>query len=78
MKKTVVKVIGSVKTLLAPIVAYYKTLPTWGKVILILVCIIAKLGPDFILFPIIYKVIKRKQEKKAASVAKEKNDQTEA
>ena len=69
--------IESIKTILAPIVAYYKTLPLWGKVLLITICILAKMGPDFILFPIIYKVIAKKQAKKAAE-AKEENDQTEA
>ena len=67
------KAIESIKTILAPIVAYYKTLPVWGKVLLIVICIIAKMGPDFILFPIIYKVIAKKQAKKAV----EENDQTE-
>lgn len=67
------KAIKSVKTLLAPIVAYYKTLPTWGKVVLILICIIAKMGPDFIIFPLMYKYIAKKQAKKAV----EENDQTE-
>ena len=68
--------IKSIKTILAPIVAYYKTLPLWGKVVLIAICVIAKMGPDFILFPIIYKVIAKKQAKKAEE-AKEKNDQIE-
>ena len=70
---TISKTIKSVKTLLAPIVAYYKTLPTWGKVVLILICIIAKMGPDFIIFPLMYKYIAKKQAKKAV----EENDQTE-
>ena len=70
---TISKAIESVKTLLAPIVAYYKTLPTWGKVVLILICIIAKMGPDFIIFPLMYKYIAKKQAKKAV----EENDQTE-
>lgn len=69
--------IKSVKAILAPIITYYKTLPTWGKVVLILICIIAKMGPDFILFPIIYKVIAKKQAKKAELATKEENDQTE-
>ena len=73
---TISKAIESVKTLLAPIVAYYKTLPAWGKVLLILICIIAKMGPDFIIFPLMYKYIEKKQAKKAEE-AKEKNDQTE-
>lgn len=67
------KAIGSIKLVLAPIIAYYKTLPMWGKVLLIAICILAKMGPDFILFPIIYKVIAKKQAKKAV----EENDQTE-
>ena len=70
---TISKAIESVKTLLSPIVAYYKTLPTWGKVVLILICIIAKMGPDFIIFPLMYKYIAKKQAKKAV----EENDQTE-
>lgn len=34
---------------------YFKTLPAWGKVIFILVLIICKLGPDFIMFPLLIK-----------------------
>ena len=67
------RAIESIKLVLAPIIAYYKTLPMWGKVLLIAICILAKMGPDFILFPIIYKVIAKKQAKKAV----EENDQTE-
>lgn len=69
------KAIESIKLVLAPIIAYYKTLPMWGKVLLIAICILAKMGPDFILFPIIYKVIAKKQAKK--ELAKEENDQAE-
>lgn len=69
------KAIESIKLVLAPIIAYYKTLPMWGKVLLIAICILAKMGPDFILFPIIYKVIAKKRAKK--ELAKEENDQAE-
>ena len=69
------KAIESIKLVLAPIIAYYKTLPMWGKVLLIAICILAKMGPDFILFPIIYKAIAKKQAKK--ELAKEENDQAE-
>lgn len=61
---------------LAPIVAYYKTLPLGGKILLIAICVIAKMRPDFIIFPIIYKFIAKKQAAKAAE-AMEQNDQTE-
>ena len=70
------KSIESIKTILAPIVAYYKTLPVWGKVLLIAICILAKMGPDFIIFPLMYKYIANKQAKKAEE-SKEENDQTE-
>ena len=71
MKALAVKSVNTVKELLAPIVAYYKTLPLGGKILLI-----AKMGPDFIIFPIIYKYIAKKQAAKAAE-AMEQNDQTE-
>ena len=77
MKELLVKGINSVKELLAPIVAYYKTLPLGGKILLIAICIIAKMGPDFILFPIIYKFISKKQAAKAAEESNKENDQTE-
>lgn len=70
------KAIESIKLVLAPIVAYYKTLPLGGKILLIAICVIAKMGPDFIIFPIIYKFIAKKQAAKAAE-AMEQNDQTE-
>ena len=76
MKSLAVKSVNTVKELLAPIVAYYKTLPLGGKILLIAICVIAKMGPDFIIFPIIYKYIAKKQAAKAAE-AMEQNDQTE-
>lgn len=49
------KLVEKSKIMLKEVYDYFKSLPLWGKVIFILVVLICKLGPDFILFPMLIK-----------------------
>lgn len=49
------KLIEKTKVTVKEVYDYFKSLPLWGKVIFILVVLVCKLGPDFILFPMLIK-----------------------
>ena len=51
-------IISSLKAMISEAYTYYKSLPIYGKVIFIIVLIICKIGPDFIMFPILMKWVR--------------------
>lgn len=51
-------IISSLKAMISEAYTYYKSLPIYGKVIFITVLIICKIGPDFIMFPILMKWVR--------------------
>lgn len=59
MKNKFKTALEKVKVFFKELYNYFKTLPAWGKVIFILVLIICKLGPDFIMFPLLIKWVRK-------------------
>lgn len=69
MKKNV---ITKVKEVVNPIVGYYKLLPVWGKVILIVVFLFVNFClPNVIFMPILQQAIAKRMAKIEAAASKE-------